>query len=349
MIHRRQSVRGSASAQARTSSRRVVARTVGVTTVLGAVLALMAGCGSDTTTPDAFRFGQVGEVEVVVSTPIGSGDGLIQQRLRWASSGEWSLQEQISYGDLVGDDRFERNVTDLEQSARQYGDAITHLTENSGESLFVDSLRTDLDPDCGRGTSRITFTIRDQVRDEERTWIRCAEGSLGNLDPATAGPDGAYASRIVQAVQTVRLGTVEAKGDKFKSQYVGSLPFGTLDRGESSGSSLTAPTVFTSFDPWQNFWAQHAGLRPIPPVNFDSSMVVVAMVGPREEAGDSVEVRRILQVGDSTQVEYVERVPGDYCSPAGRIHSPYHVVVAPRAPGPFHFVLLPREDVPCGS
>jgi hypothetical protein len=316
--------------------------------VMPLLLALSVGaCGSDATTPDEYRFGQTGTISVVLDIPT-SADGLLQQTIRWGSTGEWSLQEQISYRGLVGDQRFERHVQDLELSKLQYIDAITHLNDNPGESLFIDSLSTDVQPDCGPGRTRITFSIQDEKRFQSKTWVRCAEGSLGNLDPSTAAP-GFAAARLVQAVQTVRLRTVEADGQRFKSQYVGSLPFGTLDRGEASEAALSSPVVFTTFDPWQNFWAQHAGLRPIPAVDFERDMVVVAMVGPRTEAGDSVEIRRILQLDHGTLTEYVERVPGDYCSPAGRIHTPYHVVVAPKTSQPFQFSELPREEISCGG
>jgi hypothetical protein len=78
-------------------------------------------------------------------------------------------------------------------------------------------------------------------------------------------------------------------------------------------------------------------------------MAVVAAIGLRTEAGDSVEVRRILQVTDETQISLFERVPGDFCSPAAREHYPIHVVVAPRTLQPTSFGDLVQERVPCGE
>jgi hypothetical protein len=74
----------------------------------------------------------------------------------------------------------------------------------------------------------------------------------------------------------------------------------------------------------------------------------VAAVGLRTEAGDSVEVRRVLQTGEGTQVKVVERLPGNFCSPASRRHYPAHVVVTPRPLQPIEFSDPATELVPCG-
>jgi hypothetical protein len=78
-------------------------------------------------------------------------------------------------------------------------------------------------------------------------------------------------------------------------------------------------------------------------------MAIVAAVGLRTEAGDSVEVRRILRTGERTQVTLYERVPGDFCSPAARDHYPVHIVVFPRTVLPIVFSEIEEERVPCGE
>jgi hypothetical protein len=85
-----------------------------------------------------------------------------------------------------------------------------------------------------------------------------------------------------------------------------------------------------------------------PPVDWAEEVVLVAAVGVRSEAGDSVEIRRILQTGEGTQVTLFERVPGDFCSPAAREHFPVHIVVAPRTALPIRFSEIQKERVPCG-
>jgi hypothetical protein len=189
------------------------------------------------------------------------------------------------------------------------------------------------------------LTIRDDVREEETTWIRCAEGSLANLTPAQAGPDPA-ASRVAQAIILARDFTL---GEKFASTYAGSVPFATLDRGDDLASPERTPTVFTDSAAFRSFWASAGRGAAQPAVDFAKEMVILGVVGQRDEAGDSVEVRRILQVDQGTLIEVWERIPGDFCSPAARIHVPYHVVLAPLTPTPLRFSDIRVQRVPCGG
>jgi hypothetical protein len=212
----------------------------------------------------------------------------------------------------------------------------------------------DLEEDCPFGSTTVRFSIRDDVKELEETWVRCAQGSLGTLKTSEAGPDP-QAVRVIQAAILQREFT---QGPSFQSAYLGSVPFGTLDRGEESGAGLTQSEKFvgkTAGGPatppgWVQFWRAHVG-SPVavpPPVDWAEEMVLVAAVGERSEAGDSIEIRRVLQTGQGTQVKLFERVPGDFCSPAARDHYPVHIVVAPRTAQPVEFSEAVTELVPCG-
>jgi hypothetical protein len=160
---------------------------------------------------------------------------------------------------------------------------------------------------------------------------------------------------VIQAAILVRDFT---QADPFVSAYVGSVPFGTLDRGEESGARLDEPRRFLSVPEgsskaptgWAVFWQTHKeDLGAIPPdVDWSREMVLVAAVGVRSEAGDSVEVRQIIQSGEGSVVSLFERIPGDFCSPASRNHYPVHIVVAPRTLEPIRFSEAVQERVPCG-
>lgn len=307
---------------------------------------LVSACGDDGgPDPNALRIGQIGHIEVALEAPLRLGEGMLRQTLIWSSSGAWSLNEAISYRGLEGDQTFHRSNGDPSQYAGAYASLITQLNEVDGLELFIDELPPDLTPECGPTRTRLTFTIQDDARERRVTWVRCADGSYGNLTPAGAGPDAA-ASRVVLAALLAREATL---GDDWAWAYLGSVPFGTLDRGENSRSAITAPVTYIDAGGFHRFWAEHAPDRPVPSVDFSRDMVVVGLVGIRREAGDSVEVRRILQVDLGTLVEVIERVPGDFCSPAARTHVPYHVVVAPRTPIPHRFADVPVERVACGG
>ena len=100
---------------------------------------------------------------------------------------------------------------------------------------------------------------------------------------------------------------------------------------------------------WSAFWLEHSGNAEPPEGDFDSEMVIVGAVGQRHEAGDSVEVRQILQVDDGTLTHLFERVPGNFCSPVARTHYPFHIVVSPRTPSPIRFADIGLEEVSCGG
>lgn len=322
------------------------------------LLALAVGaCEDDGSAPPNLRFGQLGEVRVRVQAPLALGTGELQQALTWTSNGAWRLRESVSYRGLTGDEHVIRPEGDPGAFASAYASLITQINETRGLELFIESLSSTLEPRCEPPRSTIMFRIRDDARDEEVSWTRCVVGTLTNMDPSRAGPDP-DASRVVVAGALARDFTL---GPAFTLAYRGTIPFGTLDRGESSGAELEGPRSFRSeasdaSQPpagWLQFWATHAGGTEAPPqVDWEDEMVVVAAVGQRFEAGDSVEVRRIVTVGSGAQaetvVEYLERIPGDFCSPAARTQHPFHIVVAPRTEGPIRFSQLATERVPCG-
>lgn len=338
MIHARHSDRRGRTAQVRGRLRTLVA--------VSALALGVPGCSeSGGTDPSALRFGQIGHVEIKLEAPLRLGAGRLEQTLVWSSSGSWSIHETMSYRGLEGDQSFSRSPGDPAQFASGYATYITLINEGQGIRLFVEDLPSSLTPECGPTRTRLTYTIRDDARKQEITWVRCADGSLSNITPEGAGPDPA-ASRLVQAALLARGATL---GDRWTSSYLGSVPFGTLDRGEDSRSPLTAPATYIDAGGFQAFWEGHAPGRALPSVDFSKEMVVVGLVGVRREAGDSVEIRRVLQVDVGTLIEVFERVPGDFCSPVARTHVPYHVVVAPRTPIPHRFSDIQVEYVPCGG
>lgn len=305
------------------------------------------GCGSDgPTDPGSLRFAQRGSMEFQVVAPLALGAGTLEQTLRWSSDGRWTLEERVLYRGLVGDAQIGGEVLPTSTGAGSYAQWITQVNDNPGLSLFIDRLDPGLDPECAFPQARLTLTLRDDSEKRAVTWVRCAFGFLGSLTPSGAGPDPA-AARIVSAGILARDFVL---GESFSGAFLGTLPFGTLDEGEESGAGLTSPLVIQDEERWAEYWSEHrTDGAPLPEVDFETETVVVAAVGERLEAGDSVEVRRVLPVQLGTVVEMVERVPGDFCSPAARRHTPFHIIVTPRLRQPVGFARpVPVERVPCG-
>lgn len=310
-----------------------------------ACAAVLVGACDDTspTTPGTSRFGQVGVVEMVLVAPLPLESGRVEQRITWTSSGDWKLREEIFYRGIPGDATVQELAGDRTVSAGVYAQWIAQVNQAPGLDLFDDVVDPTLDPVCPPSRSRVTLRITDEVRDETVAWTRCAPGSLANLTPTGSGPDAA-AARVINATALLRDYTV---GQGFESAYRGSLPFATLARGEDAPVVFAEPTVFGTAEAYEGYWNSISS-EPPPPVDFATETVFLAAVGIRDEAGDSVEVRRVVPVETGTIVEVVERVPGNFCSPASRRQAPFHLVVAPRVSDPVRFTELQVERVPCG-
>lgn len=316
---------------------------------LAALLALgfAAGCEDGGTGPAATHYGQVGRIRVEVTTPLARGDGALRQTLTWGSSGTWRFEERITYRDLApGDESVHASATGLPRLALEYASLVAQIDTVPGLQLFLgDFLPPALDPTCVFPQSRVRLTIADDLDADSTTWTRCANGTLRTLSAEAAGPDPA-AGRVVQAAQLVRNSVLPHDS---VYAYVGSLPFGTLDRGEQSNALLTVPRAIEDAATFATFWEQHTGdAGAAPAVDFARDMVLVGAAGSRPEAGDSLEVRRVVRIEGGSQVELWEVRPGDFCTPAARAHVPYHVVVAPRLARPLSFSVVDTDRKPCG-
>ena len=349
MIHWRQSA--PTLFGVRTEVNRVLRFSVGSACAL-MIAAFAAACGDDIPIgPNALRFGLSGRISIHLETPLRvdpgtlTPAGMLIQRLEWQSSGAWRVYERISYRGLTGDETLIRNSGDPFGFVGAYVQLITTVSSVEGLELDVPELPIGVTDECGPGRTRITFSITDLPRDSTSMWQQCADGSLSELRTVNAGPRPA-AARLVQATLAARDATF---GPDRLSAYNGSVPFGTLDRGEETLAMPAAPFVVLDDAAWSAFWLDHSGGTEPPEVNFDIEMVIVAAVGRRDEAGDSVEVRQILQVDNGTLAHLFERVPGDFCSPVARTHYPFHIVISPVTPTPIRFADINLEFVPCGG
>lgn len=325
----------------------------------GAALAFaLTACDGGTVGPDVLHFGQVGQVRATVRAPLNGGIGWQLQELTWESGGGWELFEEIGYKEAVGETTLTPNPGVAEIFASSYASFINGVNANNGWKLFgVEGLDSAEEPDCGRASSRVTIWIRDSGRKDETSWTRCASGTLRSLRIRPNEVD-LTAARVIQAVIIMRNLTV-GEGEELYA-YTGSWPFATLDKGDKTGLLLKSSRVFRSDDEtgshvappdWEPTWRAHTDSdEPAPDVDWATEMVLLAAIGTREEAGDSVEIRRVLHLGTErgTEIKIVERVPGDFCAPVNQTVRPFHIVLAPRAPAPVRFSEIQVERVTCG-
>ena len=318
------------------------------------VAVAVSACQENGVEPPALRFGQSGQLVVDVVTPRqflpSPGRGELRQTLTWRSTGAWQLFESIVYRGVVGSETTTKSPGLPAAFAASYAELITHIHGTPGLELFIEALNPNLDPPC-EGEARVTLRIQDEIRREDRSWTRCSQGPLGSLNPAGSGPD-LHASRVIQASRFAHDGTL---GDSASSVYSLSIPFATLDKGAKPGQQRLAPRVFFGGPgahdapaDWRDFWGWHAGGGSPPDIDWSADMVVVAADGAREEAGSILEIRRILPILDGAIIQLVELAPGDFCSPAAVVQTPFHLIVAPRTESTIQFSEVARERVPCG-
>ena len=131
-------------------------------------LLLLTACGDGSVDPGTLHFGQVGEVEVRVATPLNGAIGRQRQQLTWESSGAWQLFEEIGYQGVVGDDTTTPNpgvpelfrfLLRILHQRRQYGRGLaTHQRRGPGPLRPTAGVRRDRKPaelvDSGRREKR---------------------------------------------------------------------------------------------------------------------------------------------------------------------------------------------------
>ena len=334
-------------------------RKLGVPWIRVAVLtAALSACEENGMEPPTLRFGQSGQLVVEAVTPRrflpSPGRGELRQTLTWRSTGAWQMVESIAYRGEIGSETTIESPGDPGAFATAYATLITQIHGEPALNLFIADLDPGLDPKCDPDADqvRVTLRIQDEIRHQETSWSRCAQGGpLGSLSPAGSGPDPA-ASRVIQVSRFIHNRTLGASAT---SVYHLSIPFATLDQGARPGQVALTPRVYfggpgTADAPadWEDFWEWHAGGASPPDIDWAADMVVVAADGARQEAGSTVEIREILPIRDGAIVQLVEFAPGDFCSPAAVVQTPFHLVIAPRTYPSIQFTEVARQRVPCG-
>jgi hypothetical protein len=93
---------------------------------------------------------------------------------------------------------------------------------------------------------------------------------------------------------------------------------------------------------WATLWAQHAGERPLPAVDFSKHTVVAVFLGTRSSAGFAVDVVGLRQVPGGVVVEWQERRPGRDQVSAQVLTSPVAIVTIPKTAGTITFEKVER-------
>jgi hypothetical protein len=114
-------------------------------------------------------------------------------------------------------------------------------------------------------------------------------------------------------------------------------PVTTVGQGAYSGINDASELVVRSPTEWDALWKAHAGLKPIPAVDFSQELIAAVFLGTRPSGGFGVEILGTRREAAALVIEYRERAPaaGDIVTQA--LTSPFHIVKVPRFDGPIRF------------
>jgi ABC-type phosphate transport system substrate-binding protein len=103
-----------------------------------------------------------------------------------------------------------------------------------------------------------------------------------------------------------------------------------------SWSGFQAPTrvVISNAQAWADAWATIHALYTVPPalpaVDFSTSVLILAAMGPQSSTGYSVAIQEVRVDDGALAVTVLERSPGASCVTGQAVTSPVHVVEVPR-------------------
>jgi hypothetical protein len=114
-------------------------------------------------------------------------------------------------------------------------------------------------------------------------------------------------------------------------------PVTTVAQGAYSGISDASEVVVRSPAEWNALWKAHAGLQPIPAVDFSQELVAAVFLGTRPSGGFGVEILGTRREAAALVIEYRERVPAASDIVTQALTSPFHIVKLPRFDGSIRF------------
>ena len=88
---------------------------------------------------------------------------------------------------------------------------------------------------------------------------------------------------------------------------------------------------------WARMWANHHPVPPVPSIDFEREMVLLAAMGGRSSGGYRVQVQAAAALADRVAVRVIETSPGGNCIVTAALTEPVDVVRIPRTPLPVEF------------
>ena len=107
-------------------------------------------------------------------------------------------------------------------------------------------------------------------------------------------------------------------------------PMRSIDKGLNSEIDAARQVTVRTADEWSKLWAQHAGERAKPAVDFSKDVVIAVFMGARPSAAYTVEIVGTRTEGATLVVSYKETRPAPGDVAAQILTSPFHIVAVPK-------------------
>ena len=88
---------------------------------------------------------------------------------------------------------------------------------------------------------------------------------------------------------------------------------------------------------WQQIWARHSPLPPLPAVDFSRDMLIVAALGTRSSGGYSIYIDSAYQRADHVEVVVRKVSPGSRCVVTAAFTQPVDIARIPRVNQPVRY------------
>jgi PrcB C-terminal len=124
----------------------------------------------------------------------------------------------------------------------------------------------------------------------------------------------------------------------------------------SGGLAQPEYRIVQSRDEWQDLWREleprtsreqgQTSPNPVPDIDFQQRVLIVAAMGARPTGGYSVEITSLVESSQRIVVTVAEQLPGPKCTTTQAVTHPIAIVTTARSQKPFEFEFV-RTTQPC--
>jgi hypothetical protein len=130
------------------------------------------------------------------------------------------------------------------------------------------------------------------------------------------------------------------RSDSLRTARSDSLPIRRFESSTAgiyrtnSGIGDSTFTILRNAADWQEVWqrlrARHFPTRPLPPIDFEQEMALVATLGARRTGGYAISIETVIDRGAYLEAHVLRRAPGSDCGVGGALSAPADVAIIPR-------------------